>query len=133
MYSDRWVYDAGYTAIYKGEFTFVHFDPMPGSAHWYQIPKLDIRIFSVQQWLGMDGWNDSWYYTSVEIRLWVIAALLAIVPAFQFLRFLRRSVPTGVCAVCGYDLRATPQRCPECGTVVGGLNILTGERNSRAH
>jgi hypothetical protein len=50
----------------------------------------------------------------VRLPYWILLTVAAIAPSFWVWRRRRRHKP-GQCAACGYDLCATPVRCPECG------------------
>jgi hypothetical protein len=52
-----------------------------------------------------------------EVQCWLLLIVTSLLPATVAvvrLRQARRS-RVGLCQWCGYDLRATPDRCPECG------------------
>jgi hypothetical protein len=64
---------------------------------------------------GVQYWT--WGFRYVTVPGWFVA-LACSVPAALWLRHRRRQArrsAQGLCASCGYDLRATPEQCPECG------------------
>ena len=57
------------------------------------------------------------WWRRFSIPLWMPACCFALVLLSSSLLRMRMRQQIGKCITCGYDLRATPRRCPECGTV----------------
>jgi hypothetical protein len=71
--------------------------PMYNLAH---LPPLPCAVYRIPYWFPV-------VVTALPIGAWL---------AMKCRKRLRRH-RRGLCASCGYDLRATPERCPECGAV----------------
>lgn len=80
-------------------------------------------------------WGLEWYTCdnfgfvddrTLYVPFWIITLLFALLPVGLLVTRLRQRFRSRVrswfcrCPHCGYDLRATPDRCPECGHVPSG-------------
>jgi hypothetical protein len=82
-------------------------------------------------------WKDDWTYqgfvypdgqfmTVIRVPLWEAAVVSGSISGLMFWRARRsrgrslvaRRIRAGLCLECGYDLRASKERCPECGTPI---------------
>jgi hypothetical protein len=73
--------------------------------HWHQIDNSDAKErFIYQEML-------------FSIPYWLIVCVASSTGFMLSIRPLRerRRMRKGVCPACGYDVRATPDHCPECG------------------
>lgn len=70
----------------------------------------------------------------VLIPVWFLLLLFAPLPARSVVQMVRvrRRRRAGLCRACGYDLRATPDQCPECGTHARGVLYRFLARNFRS-
>jgi hypothetical protein len=99
-------------------------DP-PVSAGWESVPA------NVRESAGPSPLWSSWFagfgyghdmgisgMQLVVLPAWWLIAITAVLPAVWIYHRIRRRrwKAQHRCAHCGYDLRATPDRCPECGT-----------------
>jgi hypothetical protein len=86
-------------------------------------------------------WRQSEYHfqshsmeadTAVEFSPWALVGVLGILPAaVLWKRSSSSRRAQGLCLRCGYDLRATPERCPECGTIQVAARSLACKGVSR--
>jgi hypothetical protein len=110
-----------------------------GAPPWSQVLQrlpagAQLRTTEFGVWRGALRWSRVTYYVGawevsgrpdqeLAIDCWIVvlaAALLPIArtgPAVRAWVLRRRNAQPGRCPACGYDLRATPDRCSECGTV----------------
>jgi hypothetical protein len=113
-------------------------DPKPQvdiGAPWFYIPvsPSDLRDPMLPDWSApwfADEWFGDMLVVRFSVRWWHMAIFFALLPMTRLLNavsgFVRRRhrAASGACTQCGYDLRATPNRCPECGTPAMPLDTV---------
>lgn len=106
---------------YRSMYSWTHTEI--GLAKPYPVPS---------EWLGFGFWPKTWIansysgdyaFSSLQVPWWFVVTLLGMNAAVCVMVWRRHDSRTdrdraGLCRHCGYDLCASPDRCPECGAEV---------------
>jgi hypothetical protein len=123
------IYHVGYVSrgFYVGQFLGVttnYQESHPFLSNWSSSPASVVQFdVTARRALGFvvvrrDYTQPHPYVTFRElvVPFWAVACVFAMVPALRVVRHALQKPRPGFCRDCGYDLRATPDRCPECGS-----------------
>jgi hypothetical protein len=99
-------------------FVLGHTDPGPWRAESYELGMTQYpaapRYWELRYEADVNG------LVRIGIPFWLLVLVATGPPAYSCLRRFRdlRWRHRGLCRACGYDLRASRDRCPECGMAI---------------
>lgn len=97
-----------------------------GGGRRFETSRPYIPSFFIHSLTGRFGFKVVWdrdatagrtqFFRRLCVPHWFLAFICLVLPVHSLLRLVTRPrTGPNLCATCGYDLRATPDWCPECG------------------